>query len=251
MASLQELQARRERLLKEIQRRGGRAKAPKFVAELSTLESQIRQTKGPSQSIDEFLDAALDGLGTLDLSGAPALLSEGDVKAQHQAAKDALYAEETKYLDRNRLRQVEEAKQDMAMRGIPYNPAEAFDPNSKDLYGRTMGAIEENYSAESASALNRAETGADDRMLKQTSANIASRNSFADNAVKGFYSKIDSLNAGGSLLQTMMQKYGIDQETAQRILDRKSNERIAKAGLRARGGGGDGGGSTAGFEIVG
>lgn len=210
-------------------------------------------TKFDEAGLNAFLDAALDGLGALDLSGAPKLLSDGDLERLRTENRDALYAEETKYLDRNRARSLEETKQEMAMRGIAYNPAEAFDPNSKDLYGRSIGAIEESYKADQQSALNRATTQADARMGVQVAANKAQRDSFADNAVKGYYSKLDTLNAGGSLLNTIMQKYGIDQATAQQILDRKSNERIAKAGLRARGGGGSGGGGgqpPGGFEIV-
>jgi hypothetical protein len=205
-------------------------------------------------AVNQFLENALNGLGSLDLSGAPKLLSDGDTAAQRQATQDALYAEDTKFLDRNRARSLEEAKQEMANRGIPYDPAAAQDPNTQNLYGRTIGAIEEGYKGDQASALNRARTGADQRMATEVGSNIAARNSFADHAAQAWHSKVDALNTGNSLLQTMMQKYGIDQATAQSILDRKSNERLVKMGIRAKGSGGggnnSGGDDSAGFEII-
>lgn len=208
------------------------------------------------ESIEKFLDGILDGFKPLDLSGAPKLLGDGDLEKLRQENQDALYAEDARFLDRNRARDLEEKKQELADRGISYNPEAEFDPNSKDLYGRTIGAVNENYSKEQQAALARARTGADQRLGVQSAANIAARNSFADNAAKSYYGQLDAINSGNSLLQTMMNKYGIDQETAQRILDRKSNERLTKMGIRARGGGGSGGGgggssdSTGGFEII-
>lgn len=50
MASLEELQAQRQRILAEIKRRGGKEKAPNYVKQLETVEAQIRTAKGAAES---------------------------------------------------------------------------------------------------------------------------------------------------------------------------------------------------------
>jgi hypothetical protein len=339
--TLEQMQAQRAQLLKEIQRRGGVAKAPQFAAKLTALDSDIRaarkQTSGQTSaggqqtdpggvstgqqgdqsgdqqedtgaaasgdparqaarlawlkknrpndpqvkeleeklakqpgdgntggdggagkgtldmdSLNAWLDSALEGLNPIDASKAPKVLSADDLEADRQAAQDSLYNESTKYLDRNRDRQMEETRQQLAERGIPFDPAAVYDPNTKNIYGKTLGAINEDYAAQQASALDKARTGSYALEKTRADVNVNQYNAWADAASKEFYSKRDALNAGGSLLQSLMTKYGIDKQTAQDILDRKSREKIAKWGLSKIGGSGGnsgGGQSGAGFEI--
>jgi hypothetical protein len=70
-------------------------------------------------------------------------------------------------------------------------------------------------------------------------------------------SQLDALTTGSGLLQQLMTKYGIDKAYAQSILDRKSNEKIAKwqvdaANRRSASSGSSGGtsNSSGGFEIL-
>jgi hypothetical protein len=99
----------------------------------------------------------------------------------------------------------------------------------------------------------------------QTQANINSQayDAFTNSAIQGYRSKLDALNTGGALVQQLMTKYNIDQETAQRELDRKLEEKIqternkiAKLSIKPSGGSGGGSGSSSGsgapgWEIVG
>ena len=207
------------------------------------------------QSVDQFLDGILDNFKPLDLSGAPKIMTAADLDAYRQQNQDALYNEETKYLDRNRARDMEETKQELANRGIPYDPAAAQDPNTQNLYGKTMGAINENYTTQQQSALDRARTGADQRMQTQAGVNKAASDQFVNSAVEGYNSQLNAVNAGGSLLDRLITEYGMTREEAQRELDRKSAVKIAKIQSAARnsggGGGGGGGGESGGFEILG
>lgn len=50
MATLSELQAQRTRILNEIERRGGKAKAPGFVDQLNAIDAQIRTARGTASA---------------------------------------------------------------------------------------------------------------------------------------------------------------------------------------------------------
>lgn len=76
---------------------------------------------------------------------AAAALTTYDPEADRRGATDAAYGTLTKYYDRDKAREMEDQKQELANRGIPYDPAAAQDPNSKNLYGRTIGGIDQKY----------------------------------------------------------------------------------------------------------
>ena len=68
-----------------------------------------------------------------------------DPAADRAKAEEATYGTLTKYYDRDMAKEQEDAKQELANRGIPYDPAAAQDPNTKNLYGRTVGGITQRY----------------------------------------------------------------------------------------------------------
>ncbi len=206
-------------------------------------------TGGPAtiESVESFLGRMLDQLGPMDLSGAPRLLNEGDITRTRQEAQDALFNENTQFLERNRQRDLAEVKQELANRGIPFNPTATFDPNTKDLYGRTIGAVNEGFRADQQRALDQARIGADQRISTLVDTNRKQYDQFVDRATREMESKLSSTGAGTSILNQLMQKYGIDKSAAESALTRASNERIARQRAAGSGGGGGGGG---GFEII-
>lgn len=211
-------------------------------------------TKFDRDSVDTFLDGVLDKFQPLDLNGAPKVMSADDLEKFRQQNQDSLYNEETKYLDRDRARSLEEAKQEMANRGIPYNPAEAANSNSKDLYGRTIGSIDENYRTMQQSAMDRARTGADQRMATQASVNRSAYDAFMNSATSKYNSQLDAANTGNQLLNTLINEYGMTREEAMQKMKIKSDEKIARMMKGGSGGGGGGSGSGdsgGGFEITG
>lgn len=205
-------------------------------------------------SIESFLGGIFDNFKMPDYSGAPKILTAGDLEAQRAAEEDLIYKKETQYNDRNRLRDLEETKQELANRGISYNPAAANDPNTSNLYGKTVGSVEEKYSAADQSARDAARLGSTNLMANKAAVNKTAYDSFIDTATKSFTSQLDAANAGNSVLNTLMSKYGLDKQEAQSILDRKSQERIAKmqidASNRRSGGGGGGSSEGGGFQII-
>jgi hypothetical protein len=206
-----------------------------------TGETRVEQVAGGTASA--FRDQALKAAQSFS----------GDVTRQQ--AQDAAYGTITKYYERDRARDLEEAKQEMANRGIPYNPAEAFNPNSKDLYGRTIGSINERYQGMKDDAQRQAilagnqgyltdATVANNFMNSATSAAQAYGGNF--NPYQG--TSTDSSGIAQDVMtlsaQQFMQKYGIDKNAAIAREQMANNKAIA--GMNSGGGGGGGG-----FEITG
>lgn len=96
-------------------------------------DGSVKRTVVQGSAAKAFTDAAIAALGAFRPD------------ADRKSAEDATYATLTKYYDRDMARELEEQKQELANRGIPYDPAAAQDPNSKSLYGRTIGGINEKY----------------------------------------------------------------------------------------------------------
>ena len=212
-------------------------------------------TKYGRESVDAFLDNIFDNFKPLDLSGAPKIMGAGDLEQFRQENQDALYNEETKYLDRDRMRSLEEAKQEMANRGIPYDPAAAADPNTNNLYGRTIGSIDESFMDQKRQALDRARKAADERMATQAGVNKTAYDAFMNSAVSQYQSQLDAANTGNQLINTLVNEHGLTREEAMQRLKIKSDEKIARMVAANKGGGSGGSGSSSsgggGFEIVG
>lgn len=205
-------------------------------------------------TVDNFLEGIFSNFKPLDTSGAPKILTADDLEAQRQTTQDALYRQRTQNLERNRGRDLEAQKQELAERGIPLNFAN--DPsNPNNLYARAIGDVNDRYNALDREAMDAAITGADQRMATQASVNKTAYDAFMSNAQANYQSQLDAAAAGSNALQVLMSKYGLTQEAAQRELDRKMQEKIAKlnaettkyvANKSHSGGGGGGGGGDGG-----
>ena len=200
-------------------------------------------------TIDNFLEGIFSDLKPLDTSGAPQILTAEDLAAQRQTTQDALYRQNTKDLERNRQRDLEAQKQELANRGIPLNFA-GDENNPNNLYARSIGDVNSRYDTLDNQARDAAITGADQRMSAEAGVNKTAYDAFMTNAQANFQSQLDAAAAGSNALQVLMSRYGLTQEAAQRELDRKMQERIARLNAstsryvanRAHSGGSGGGG---------
>ena len=154
-------------------------------------------------------------------------------KAGVDEAAQGSYDFATRDFDRDEARKLEAAKQEMAERGIPYNPAAANDRNTNDLYGRTVGGISQQYQDARLDARNSAYSHALDAGLSAYGTNV---NAFVQGAL------------GAD--QNTLTKYGIDKDMLAKlkaIQAEKEIARIRSANSGKSSGGDDGGG----FEILG
>jgi hypothetical protein len=292
MATLQEMQAQRAKLLQEIQRRGGAAKAPGFASQLTALDAQIRQARTtptttpvtpapvntqrvqtridylkrvdprsaeiaqlqkklapvnpvtpppatggggplppnpPAQNIEAFVNSIFDNAKPLDLSGAPQILTDNDLLKTRQGAYDSLLSSSTETFERDKARDMEAQKQELAQRGIPYDPS---DPSS--LYGRTVGGVNERYDGMYRQAKDAANIGADSRLSALVGANTAANDAFTQRAMAEFESQ-------WTAMEPALAKYGIDEEKKLALKKIQADKWIAKIAARSRGGSGGGG----------
>lgn len=190
-------------------------------------------------TIDNFLNDAFKNLEPLDLSGAPKVLTDNDLAASRQGAYQSIYDTSTQNLQRNKSRDLEAQKQELADRGIPYDPA-----NPDSLYGKTVGSVNERYDQLYKDAENAANMGADQRLSTLAGVNATASDQFLKSAMAGYQSQLDAASTGGSILNTLMSKFGIDQQTAQNALNARTQKQIAQIRARQSGGGGGGGADT-------
>ncbi len=230
----------------------------KRIKELKAIKAGGATTSNPidkgteglgdtATNIDSFLDGIFGNLGPLDLSGAPKILGATDLASEGQAVYDASYGEATKNVERDRKQALMDKKQELANRGIP------FSANENDLWTKATGGVDERFDALKTSAANNARLAKEDSIAKAQGISKTAHDAFVNEALAGYQSKLDAATTGAGVLQTLMQKYNIDQATAQEILNRKSAEKIAREANAARNrvsGGGGGGDTGGGFEIV-
>lgn len=187
-----------------------------------------------------------------NLAEAAASTFNGDVS--RAKAEESTYGTLTKYYDRDMDREMEAQKQELADRGIPYDPAAAQDVNSNNLYGRTIGGISQKYRGLKDDASRQAVIAGN----QAYATDAAARDSFINAATQGattfggswtpYSNTIDSSMAGKTAdilklsAEAYMAKYGIDQDTY-------IKEKAIAASNKSSGGGGGGGGSG-GFEIT-
>jgi len=198
----------------------------------------------------------LGGSGKTFKDLATAAASNWNPQTGRKEAEEAAYGTITKYYDRDKERELEAAKQEMANRGIPYNPAAAFDPNSNDLYGRTIGAVGERYQSLKDDAQRQAILAGNQAYATNTAAQQAFLNAVMQGANQfsgswqPYQNKIDASLTDETLdlmklsADAYMTKYGIDQDT---YIKKKQ---IAAQKSSGGGSGGGGGSSGAGFEIA-
>lgn len=168
-----------------------------------------------------------------------------------QKAEEAAYGTLTRYMDRDMDRDLEAKKQELANRGIPYNPASEFDPNAKDLWGKTMGAVRENYRAQKDNAAYNSILAGNTAFGTDSTALNAFINSAvnASGAYSGNFNPYQATQTDRSGIsqdvmnltaQQFMQKYGIDKNAAIEREKIQASKEIASKQSAGGGGGGFG-----------
>ena len=185
---------------------------------------------------------------------AEAAASNWNPQAGRAAAEEAAYGTITKFYDRDKERELEASKQELANRGIPYNPAEAVNPNTKDLYGRTIGGIDQKYQSLKDDAARQAILAGNQSFATNTAAQQAFLNAAMQGATQfagswqPYQNKVDASLTDETLdlvklsADAYLAKYGIDKDVAIK------KKQIALQGSGGSGGS-SGGSSGGGFEI--
>lgn len=233
----------------------------------ATGEVTVRAEGGElANNAKGILGGALENLGTkgnLDLSGAPKILETGDVRSEAQRVGDANFAYLTRNVDRDKRREMEATKQELAERGIPIDYG-----NPDSMWNKATGAVNQRFDEINAAANQQAIIGRDASMGALISGQNVARDAFlkgagmeAENARANLNSALGATGAltgqftpyaGGSVDQSgvlgtlfskmsdaELAKYGIDKDYA------------AKIRAIAKGGGGGGGNTGGGFAIGG
>jgi hypothetical protein len=185
-----------------------------------------------------------------DLATAAAETFNGDVSRKR--AEEATYKTLTSTFETDKARELEDAKQELANRGIPYNPAAASDPNTKDLYGKTLGAINQNYQQRKDEAQQKAILAGNSAYATDASA----RDSFLQAVMQGagqfqgnFGQYNNTVKTGSAQnikdILTMsaaqyMNKYKVDKDAY-----------LSELAIAKRGSGGGDSSNSGGFEIAG
>lgn len=223
--------------------------------------SKITDQYGNSRTIIRHADGTVtvtdEAGGTAkkfkDLAEAAASTFNGEVS--RQKAYDAEFGKRTQYLDRNMSREEEEAKQELANRGIAYDPAAVYDPNTKNLYGKTIGGIKENYAGQYRSASDDATLAGNQAYATDANARDSFINAVTTGATTfggnfGQYANNTTTDSSGDQKDLIslssaafLAKYGMDKNAY------IQQQQINKQG--SGGGGGGGGDSSGGFEILG
>lgn len=153
-----------------------------------------------------------------------------------EKARTGFYNYATRDFATNKTRELEDQKQELANRGIPYDPAAAQDPNSQNLYGRTIGGINRRYDDMYAQASDRAYSAALDQGTQAYNAAVGAAGQSNDSFLKAIL----------GMNEQDLAKYGIDKDYAAKLKAIAASKQ--KSGGNAPSSGGDGGG---GFEILG
>lgn len=160
----------------------------------------------------------------------------GDIQKSRQGTYDYL----TRNFEANKTQDLELKKQELAERGIPYNPDTQYDPNTKDLYGKSIGAIDRSYQDQYAQASNQANSSSLGQGTQAFNASVGAAGQQNNDFLQAVLGMDDeTLKKYGIDKAAVTSKYGIDQTTA---IERA---KIALAGRRK-----NTNANTGGFEIV-
>ena len=165
----------------------------------------------------------------LVLKNMPEVPGSTNLQEDVDKARNAAYSYMTKDYESQKMREMEDAKQELANRGIPYSPGTTYDPNTKDLYGQVTGGINRKYQDLYDQAQNRA--------IEQGNTILGTESGVAKNANEAFMSAVLGLS------DDQLKRYGIDKDYQSKMAA------IRKSGSSSSGGGG-GANTGGGFEIV-
>lgn len=161
-------------------------------------------------------------------ASARANWNDDRAKALRDQGQQAAYEFNTKNYATDKARELEDAKQEAANRGLPYDPA-----NPESGYGQLVGSVDRKYTQLDQDAKNQAILQGNQLYQTETQANTSSFDSF--------------MNAALGMSQADLNKYGLDQ---QKYLELKKIKAAKEAARAARGGGGSGGGDNTGDIII-
>lgn len=183
-----------------------------------------------------------------DLAEAAASTFNGAISRAR--AEEATYSTLSKNFERDQKREEEAAKQELAQRGIPYDPAAAQDPNTNNLYGKTVGGIGQKYQGYKTDAQNQAILAGNAAYATDSAARDSFLNAVTSGASTfgGQYTPYQGTNSQDTkdIIQlssaAFLAKYGINKDSylKEKALNKPSG-----------GSGGGGGGDANGFEILG
>jgi len=143
------------------------------------------------------------------------------LQAEIQKARDGAYNYMTRNYERDKAREIEDAQQTLAMRGIP------IDAGADSLWTKTIGGINENYRNMYDQASNQAYTAAlgqgTDAFNSAVTATTANNDAF--------------LKAVLGMTDADLQRYGIDKDFQAKMAA------VAKSGANRGGGGGSSNGN--------
>lgn len=131
--------------------------------------------------------------GKLNLDGSPKILQTGDVRGDAQNAADANYNYITKDYAKRKKQEMEEAKQELANRGIP------LDPSPDSLYGRTLAEINNRYQGLDDQAKNQAITQSNQTLSTYADVQGKARNAFVDSATQQHTAGLQDVSTSSSL----------------------------------------------------
>lgn len=119
------------------------------------------------------------------LSSQAQAMAQGyvDPMTLRQRGEEAAYNTLTRFYDRDKSREMEEAKQELANRGIPYDPAAANDPNATSLYGKTIGNIGQKYQTLKEQAAQQAILSGNQNVATQSGVQSTALSDFTNAAV--------------------------------------------------------------------
>lgn len=223
----------------------------------------VSYSRNPDGSVKRTITQGDTAKKFTELATAAASSFHGD--EDRKSAEDATYSTLTQYYDRDQAREMEDQKQELANRGIPYDPAAAQDPNSKNLYGRTIGGISQKWQGLKDDASQKAVV-AGNQAYATTS---AARDSFLTAVTSGantfgndfgeYVNRIQKQTGNDdlALLSMSAEQYARLRGLSLSEAQSKRDDATRRAAIAKSGSGGGGGGSSkpkepaAGFEIVG
>jgi len=159
---------------------------------------------------------------------APDLVSSENLQGNVNEARDAAYNYTTKNYARDKAREIEEAQQNLAERGIP------IDPTPGSLWQKTLSGIDEKYQSMDDQAKNLA--------ISQGNEILGTQGGLANNAFSAFS------QAALGISQADMAKYGIDQDTMVKLKALLQQKQLAN---KSSGGGGSSSGGGSQTPVIG
>ena len=148
------------------------------------------------------------------------------------------YGLATHNLDQRKAREMEDAKQEAANRGLPYDPS-----NRESAYGKVIGGVNDRYDDLYGQATSQAQSAA--QGVYNTQGGLVNQSFVATLQEALGISEAEARNKANEI-----SKYGIDEDTKTKMANIKAQKQIANQ--KSSGGGNSGGSSSdsGGFEIL-